>query len=96
MDPFSILPLPNLQISPIGLIPKKESGDFRLTMDLSYPKEDLINDYIDSEECSIKFDNFDRAVQIVVHLGKGALMAKLDIKSAYIVCVPCAKKAGNC
>ena len=86
MGPFSTLPLPNLQISPIGLVPKKESGDFQLIMDLPYPKGDSINDYIDPEECSIKFDNFDRAVQMVAQLGQGALMAKLVIKSAYRLC----------
>ena len=85
-SPFSTLPLPNLQISPIGLVPKKDSEVFQLMMDLSYPKGDSINDYIDPKECSIKFDNLDRAVQMVAQLGKGALMAKLDIKSAYCLC----------
>ena len=55
-------------------------------MDSPYPKGDSINDYIDPDECLIKFDRFDRAVQMVAQLGKGALMAKLDIKSAYRLC----------
>ena len=55
-------------------------------MDLSYSKGDSINDFIDPEECSVKFDNFDRAVQMVAQLGKWALMAKLDMKSAYCLC----------
>ena len=55
-------------------------------MDLSYPKGDSINDYTDPEKCSIKFNNFERAVQKVEQLGKGALMAKLDTESAYHLC----------
>ena len=84
--PFRLSPLPNLQISPIGLVPKKGSSDTRLIMDLSFPKGDEINDYIDPDDCTIKFDSFDRAIEMVSTLGKGALMGKLDIKSAYRIC----------
>ena len=79
------LPLPNLQISTIGLVPKKESGDCQLVMDLSYPKGDSINNFIDPKEFFIKFNNLDRPVQMVAQLGKGAVLAKLDFKrlSAY-------------
>ena len=55
-------------------------------MDLSFPKSDAINDYIDPDDCTIKFDSFDRAIEMVSKLGKGALMGKLDIKSAYCIC----------
>ena len=48
-----------------------------------------VNDYTDPKECSTKFDNFNRAVQMVVQLEKGELMAKLDIKSAYHLCLMC-------
>ena len=72
--PFRLSPLPNLQISLIGLVPKKGSSDTRLIMDLSFPKGDAINDYIDPDDCTIKFDSFDRAIEMVSTLGKGALM----------------------
>ena len=58
-------------------------------MDLSFPKGDAINDYIDPDDCTIKFDSFDRAIEMVSKLGKGALMGKLDIKSAYRICPVC-------
>ena len=50
--PFTRSPLPNLQISPIGLVPTKGSSDTRLIMDLSFPKGDAINDYIDPNDCT--------------------------------------------
>ena len=35
--PFANRPLPTLRVSPIGLVPKKESNDFLLIHHLSYP-----------------------------------------------------------
>ena len=84
--PFRLLLLPNLQISLIGPVPKKGGSDTRLIMDLSFPKGDAINDYIDPDDCTIKFDSFDRAIEMVSKLGKGAQLEKLDIKSAYHIC----------
>ena len=55
-------------------------------MNLSFPKGDAINDYIDPDDCTIKFDSFYRAAEMVAKLGKEALMGKLDIKSAYRIC----------
>ena len=79
--PFRLLPLPNLQISQIGLVPKKGSSVTRLIMDLPFPEGDAINDFIDPDDCTIKCDSFDRAIEVVSKLGIGALMGKLDIKS---------------
>ena len=84
--PSRLLPLPNLQISQIGLIPKKGNSVTRLIMDLSFPKGDAINDYIDPDDCTIKCDSFDRAIEMVSNLGIGTLMGKLDIKSAQCIC----------
>ena len=37
--PYQNPPLYNMVFSLLGLVPKKEPGDFRLIHDLSYPKE---------------------------------------------------------
>ena len=42
VGPFDTLPS-NLVCSPLALIPKKETGKFRLIHDLSYPKGDSVN-----------------------------------------------------
>lgn len=35
--PFTQPPFPNIQVSPLGLVPKKSPGEFRLIHHLSYP-----------------------------------------------------------
>ena len=81
--PFSKSPLPNLMISPIGLVPKTEAGKFRLIQHLSYPEGSSINDGIDRDLCTVQYSSFDDAVNIVARCGKGAMMAKADIESAF-------------
>ena len=84
--PFVHPPLENFRTSPIGVVPKKDSGKFRTITDLSSPPGRSINDYISDEESSVSFNNFDSAVNIVAKLGQGALLAKLDVKSAFRIC----------
>ena len=81
--PFVSRPLQQLQCSPIGIVPKKEPGSFRLIHHLSFPHGGAINDFIDKEQCKVKYASFDVAVQLVVQSGKGAWRAKSDIKSAF-------------
>ena len=47
--PFREIPYPNLQISPIGVVPKKEEGQFRLIHHLYYPFGSSVNDFIPEE-----------------------------------------------
>ena len=81
--PFSWPPLPNLRVSPLGVVPKKAAGQFRLIHHLSYPKGASINDAIAPELCSVRYASVDQAVVIVRACGPGALMAKCDIQSAF-------------
>ena len=81
--PFENSPLPNLFVSPIGLVPKAEHGKFRLIHHLSYPEGGSINDGINREICSVHYAKFDDAVNLVVKAGRGAHLAKADIESAF-------------
>ena len=81
--PFSSKPLPNLIVSPIGLVPKAEEGKYRLIQHLSYPEGESINDGIDRSYCTVHYASFDEAVKLVVEVGKGAFMAKADVESAF-------------
>ncbi len=81
--PFDSRPLRNLIISPIGLVPKSEPGKYRLIQHLSFPDGSSINDGINREMCKVQYTSFDVAVRLVVSAGKGALMAKADIESAF-------------
>ena len=70
--------------SPIGLIPKPaQPGKFRLIVDLSAPADHSVNDGIPPELCSLAYASVEDAACLLRHYGKGALMAKLDLRSAY-------------
>jgi hypothetical protein len=83
VGPFNSRPLSTLQCSPIGLIEKQQPGEWRLITHLSFPAGDSINDGIPATLCSVKYTSFDQAVGLVQGQGKGALLAKCDIKSAF-------------
>ena len=71
-------------MSRIGIIPKGHNiGKRRLITDLSYPEGQSINDGIGWEYCSLECTTMDKVVAKATALGLGALLAKIDIKSAY-------------
>lgn len=82
--PFSSPPVPNLHISRFGVIPKRSApGKWRLILDLSYPEGASVNDGIPKDQFSMQYISVDDAIRFIVELGPGALMAKIDIASAY-------------
>lgn len=81
--PFTVKPFKNMQISPIGIVPKKNPGEYRLIHHLSYPCGKSINDYIDPNLCSVKYTDFDEAIKMIQDLGKNCFLFKMDIKNAF-------------
>ena len=76
--------LPEFISSPIGVIPKRNwPNKWRLIVDLSSPKGASVNDGIDGALCSLTYASVSDAVKILTPLGRGALMAKLDLHEAY-------------
>ena len=71
------------QISPFGVIPKSQPGKWRLIVDLSSPGGMSVNDGIEPELCSLQYLRVDEVVRRIVTMGRGTLMAKMDIESAY-------------
>ena len=77
-------PLPTLHVSSFGVIPKTgQPGKWRLILDLSSPHGLSVNDGIDPNQFSLHYIKFDDVVTMVTKLGRGALMAKFDVQSAY-------------
>ena len=73
-----------IHCSPIGIIPKKnKSGKWHLIVDLSMPEKASVNDGIKKELCSLSYMSVDVIAEKIVILGKGTLLAKIDIKQAY-------------
>ena len=82
--PFLSSLLPNCQISRFGVILKNhQPGKWRLIVDLSHPKGKSVNDGIPKHLCSLKYITLEDAVQQILTLGPGTLLAKIDIKSAF-------------
>ena len=74
----------SVQCSPIGMIPKKNKpGKWRLIVDLSSPTRGSVNSGIVKELCSFSYTSVDVVANHVLRLGRGTLIAKMDIMHAY-------------
>ncbi len=81
--PFTIPPFQSFCVSPLGLVPKKVPGDFRLIHHLSFSKGQLINNGIAPEHTHVQYATIADAIRLVKRAGRGCLLAKTDIKSAF-------------
>ena len=76
--------LPPVHINRVGVVPKgHNTGKWRLITDLSHPPSHSVNDGIDPSLCSLAYATVDDVAGIVVQLGRGSLLSKIDIESAY-------------
>lgn len=80
--PYLLPPMPNLHVSPIGVVPKADGG-WRMITHLSYPPSFSINEQIDPQFTTVTYTSFDTVVQTISKLGPMALLAKVDIKNAF-------------
>ena len=83
--PFEEIPFENYIQSPIGLVPKDGGKDTRLIFHLSYPrgKGTSVNANTPAEKCTVKYPDFNNAIQLCIREGKGCKTAKSDMKSAF-------------
>ena len=73
-----------IHCSAFGVIPKKHKPNkWRLIVDLSAPEGHSINDGISKELASLSYVSVDDVVACALKEGKGALLAKMDVKQAY-------------
>ena len=83
VGPFSNPPFLNFRVSPLGVVPKKIPGEFRLIHHSSFPRGASINDGISPEYTTVSYSRVDDAITIIKKLGGGCFLAKADIKSAF-------------
>ena len=57
--PFSFPPFPTLRCSSLALIPKSVPGEFCLVLNLSYPPNNSVNDFIDKQFCTVRYSSVD-------------------------------------
>ena len=84
VGPLNHSDYPFVHTSSLGAIPKKDCIDkWRLILNLSHPKGASVNDSIARNLCSLSYMKVDDIVQQVLQLGRGALLAKIDIESTF-------------
>jgi len=83
LGPFDPDWVPMVHTSRLGAVPKSTPGKYRLIVDLSYPEGHSVNDGIDENLCSLSYVSVEEAAQTVLRLGRGTLLAKVDIRNAY-------------
>ena len=82
--PFTSPPFPDLHISRFGVIPKSnQPGKWRLILDLSSPEGHSVNDGIPKPPFSVQYVTVDSFIEGIMARGRGTLMAKFDVASAY-------------
>jgi len=85
--PFKEKPFPNIQISPLGLVPKKSDNnaipDSRVIHHLSFPEGQSINDGIPDNFRRVQYQNIDDTVELMQTFGPNCLIFQLDILNAY-------------
>ena len=73
-----------VQVSSFGVIPKRHQlNKWRLIVDLSSPQGQSVNDGISRELCTFSYVSVAEIASAVLSLGRGALLAKSDVKHAY-------------
>ena len=87
--PFQEPPFHNFRVSPLGVVPKKTPGEFRLIHHLSFPQGASINDGISSEHTAVCYSRVDDAISMIKKLCKGCFLAKTDIKNAFRIIPIC-------
>ncbi|KAF7366908.1 Integrase/recombinase xerD [Mycena sanguinolenta] len=81
--PFPAPPFDNFRCSPLGAVTRKRTSKVRRIHHLSWPHGRSVNDGIPDAEAQIHYDMIDRAIADIVRAGRGSLLVKLDLESAF-------------
>lgn len=83
VGPFASPPFEPFQVSPLGVVPKKTPGEFRLIHHLSFPKGSSVNHGISPEHTRVCYTRIEDTINQIKELGQGCYLAKTDIKNAF-------------
>ena len=84
IGPFLAGLVPAAHTSRFGVIPKSGlPNKWRLIIDLSHPKGRSVNDGIPKYLCSMTYIKVDDAINQILRKGRGSLLAKIDVRSAF-------------
>ena len=83
LGPFDCSFVPMVYVNRLGAVPKNTSGKYCLIVDLSHLSGGSVNDGIPDTLCSLSYVSVEEAVLVVLRLGRGTQLAKVDIQAAY-------------
>lgn len=83
VGPFIVPPFVDFISSPLGVVPKKKLGEYRIIHHLSFPRGSSVNDHIPTERASVHYATIGDAISMIKSIGHACYMAKTDIKSAF-------------
>ena len=89
LGPFTENPFEDrLYLSPLNSVPKSDSTERRVILDLSFPKGHSVNDGIDKniylgDHIELHYPNVDSFIEIIKEKGPNCLLFKRDLKRAY-------------
>ena len=84
LGPFTMRPTnPGFRVSPLGVVPKKLPGEFRMIHNLSYPPGESVNNYIPAELTTVHYATIQNAISFMKSAQSIVFMAKVDIESAF-------------
>ena len=85
--PYEQIPFDNYIQSPIGLVPKDGGTKTRLIFHLSHPRDPKlgfsVNANTPKDMTPVTYKNFDAAVNLCIHEGRGCFAGKSDMSSAF-------------
>ena len=81
--PFSAPPFHPFVTSPLGVVPKKTPGEFRMIHHESYPAGSSVNDGISHEDATVKYATVQHVISDIKLVGKSSYLAKTDISDAF-------------
>ena len=88
IGPFEKSPFANARFSPLNSVPKKDSDQRRLILDLSFPQGNSINDGIDKDtyegiQEKLVLLSIDDLTSRIMQLGAGCRIFKIDLSRGY-------------
>ena len=89
LGPFNSNPFHSgLKISPLNTVPKKDTTERRIILDLSFPSGSAVNNFISKEEylgekVDLIYPKVNDFIDLIKVKGRGCLLYRLDLRKAY-------------
>ena len=83
--PFDEPPFSSFRCAGMGVV-LKQDGSWQVITHLSAPKGQSINTFIDHEAVTLKYTKVDNAIHLANQLGRGTLLAKIDLEKTFRQC----------